>query len=59
MGQPLIESKNVLRFFPVFQLRDDVKSVKISVYVGSIIYKREAVKSEDGSIGELIHPNFI
>lgn len=57
-GQPLIDYKNALRFFPVFKFRDQMKYVKMTVYIGNRIYSRDAIQSEDKSFWQANLPDF-
>lgn len=57
-GQPLIDYKNALRFFPVFRFREETKSVKFTAYIGNRIYTREAIQSEDKSFWQANLPDF-
>lgn len=57
-GQPLIDTKNSLRFFPVYQFRNKMQKVNVRVYVGSTIWDRNAIKSEDGSFWQAGLPDF-
>ncbi|MEQ9229093.1 MAG: hypothetical protein RIF46_00310 [Cyclobacteriaceae bacterium] len=57
-GQPLINKTNVLRFFPVFALRDSTHSVKVTVYYGNKIDIEYAVRKEDGLYWESTLPKF-
>lgn len=57
-GQPLINTVNLLRFFPVFNLREVTNKVKVTLYVGNKVYTREAIKKDDGRYWEINLPTF-
>jgi hypothetical protein len=62
-GQPYINKMNVLRFFPVFTLRQEqgvgiTDTVKITIYHGSSISAREAVMMDCGKYWEVLLPKF-
>ena len=57
-GQPLIDRINVMRFLPVFAMRDYVDSVHITIFFGSKIYSRSAVSIEGGRYWEVMLPQF-
>jgi len=57
-GQPLIDSKNALRFFPVFIFREITVSVRVSAYIGSKIFNTEAIQSSDYSFWQANLPDF-
>lgn len=57
-GQPLIDRINVLRFFPVFAMRDSVQYAKVTVYYGGNIYARYATRMENGEYWEVLLPQF-
>ena len=57
-GQPMVDMVNVLRFFPVFAMRDDIDTVKVTIYYGGFIYKGNAEKMEDGGYWQALLPKF-
>ncbi|MFN8365795.1 MAG: hypothetical protein U0Y96_00975 [Candidatus Kapaibacterium sp.] len=57
-GQPVVDKINVLRFYPVYALRDSVKSVKITVYYGGSVNTRAAQKLDYGRYWEIHLPKF-
>lgn len=57
-GQPVIDRVNVLRFFPVFAMKDRVTEVEVTVYVGGRIYTRRADKLENARYWEVLLPTF-
>lgn len=57
-GQPMIGTENILRFFPVFIYRCNIKSVKVTLYIGSTIFTQNAVKYDKGSCWEVLLPKF-
>lgn len=57
-GQPLIDRINVMRFLPVFAMREYVDSVHITIFFGSKIYSRSAVSIEGGRYWEVMLPQF-
>ncbi len=57
-GQPLIDKTNVLRFYPVFALRDSIEFVKVTVYYGNKVSIQEAVKLMNGLYWESRLPTF-
>lgn len=60
-GQPMLDRLNVLRFFPVFAMRDSTYYVKVTIHYGSLgakIYSREAERSEDQAYWQVALPKF-
>ncbi|MBM4162363.1 MAG: hypothetical protein FJ217_14835, partial [Ignavibacteria bacterium] len=57
-GQPLVDRINVIRFLPVYAMRDYVQSVQITIFYGSKIYTRSAVSMENGRYWEAMLPQF-
>jgi len=57
-GQPLVDSENLLRFYPVFKFRDVTTLVKVTVYYGSLVYTRDANIMDDGRYWEVLLPHF-
>lgn len=57
-GQPLIERRNVLRFYPVFALHDSVEFVKVTVYYGNEVSSESAMKFMNGRYWESKLPEF-
>jgi hypothetical protein len=57
-GQPLINKRNLLRFYPVFVLRDSITSVNFNIYYGNEVFKTEASKFNDGLFWEAMLPEF-
>jgi hypothetical protein len=57
-GQPMVDMMNVLRFYPVFAMRDSVDAVNVTIYYGGNIYSREASHSQDRKYWEVLLPTF-
>lgn len=57
-GQLLVDVPNVLRFFPVFALRDSTYSVNVTLYYGSKISTQDATKMEEGKYWQVALPDF-
>lgn len=57
-GQPMIDMTNILRFYPVFAIRDSVRWVDVTVYHGPYIYERYAEKMDDGAYWQVLLPKF-
>lgn len=57
-GQPMIDMVNVLRFFPVFAMRDGIQKVTVTVYVGGSIFERDADCMSAKSYWEVLLPKF-
>ncbi|MBS1507714.1 MAG: hypothetical protein JSS79_13820 [Bacteroidetes bacterium] len=57
-GQPLINKRNLLRFYPVFALRDSTYSVTITIYYGNQIFIKPATPLQDGLYWEVKLPDF-
>jgi hypothetical protein len=57
-GQPLIEARNVLRFFPTFVTREQMDSVRVTVYYGPHIFTRLADRRDGGMYWEVLLPSF-
>jgi hypothetical protein len=57
-GQPMIDMTNVLRFFPVYAMRLQIDTVKVTVYYGPNIYKKPAYKFDNGHYWEVLLPQF-
>ncbi len=57
-GRPMIDKQNILRFYPIYAMRDSVKYAKLTVYYGGDIYQRDMDKLDYGSYWETILPQF-
>jgi len=57
-GQPMIDMVNVLRFYPVFAMRDSVAQVSVTVYYGGNIFERDAQRMDDGRYWQVLLPIF-
>lgn len=57
-GQPMIETKNVLRFFPVFAMRKSIETVTVTIYSGGRIYTRQADSLDGKRYWEAMLPEF-
>lgn len=57
-GQPLINERNLLRFYPVFALRDSITNVKVTIYYGSEVFIQSATRFNDGLYWEVKLPEF-
>jgi hypothetical protein len=57
-GQPIIEMRNVLRFYPVFAMRRETDSVRVTVYYGPHVFTRLADKRQEGQYWEVLLPEF-
>jgi hypothetical protein len=57
-GQPMIDMMNLLRFYPVFAVRDNVDSVVVMLYYGSKTYQRAAKPFEGKKYWEVLLPTF-
>ncbi len=57
-GQPLINERNLLRFYPVFALRDSITAVKVTIYYGSEVFIQAATKFNEGLYWEVKLPEF-
>ncbi|MBT3231847.1 MAG: hypothetical protein HN356_03450 [Calditrichaeota bacterium] len=57
-GQIIIEQINILRFYPVFWMRQDVDSVRVTIYYGNNYYTRDAIGREDQRFWEVNLPEF-
>src|SRR5687768_15174737 len=57
-GQPLIDRRNVLRFYPVFALQDSVQYVKVIIYHGNEVSVADAVRFLHGHYWESQLPEF-
>src|SRR5688572_4691384 len=53
-GQPLINRKNILRFYPVFALHDSVEYVTVTVYHGNEVSVASSVKFMNGRYWESV-----
>ncbi|MBM2816114.1 MAG: hypothetical protein HW421_2876 [Ignavibacteria bacterium] len=56
-GKPEVGKINLLRFYPVYALRDSTVAVKITIYNGSNVYIREAVKMDEGRYWQSLSPD--
>ncbi|MBI3365151.1 MAG: hypothetical protein HY033_09615 [Ignavibacteriae bacterium] len=57
-GQPMIDMVNVLRFYPVFAMRDSVDKVNVTIYYGGNIFERDANRMDDGKYWQALLPIF-
>lgn len=57
-GQPLIKTRNILRFFPVFAFRENTEKVTVAVYYGKDPFITEADKKDKGRYWEANLPKF-
>jgi hypothetical protein len=57
-GQLIIENINVLRFYPVFAMRDSVDRVNVTIYYGGNIFERDAERMDDGKYWQVLLPIF-
>jgi hypothetical protein len=57
-GQPLVDRQNVLRFYPVFALKDSVTYVKVIVYHGNEVHVSNAIRFLNGHYWESKLPDF-
>jgi hypothetical protein len=57
-GQPMIDMTNILRFYPVFSMRDNVDHVNVTIYYGGNIFSRDADKLENGKYWQTLLPIF-
>ncbi len=59
-GQPIVDRQNVLKFFPVFAMRDNIQSVKVSLDYGQnrSSKTRTADKEEHGRYWTALMPKF-
>lgn len=57
-GQILINTVNVLRFYPVFAARTSTDTVRVTVYYGPNTFTRLASKMENGRYWQVLLPPF-
>ena len=57
-GQLMADTRNILRFFPVYAMQRQIDSVQITVYYGGNIYSRRADSRKDGKYWEALLPTF-
>lgn len=57
-GQIMIEKMNLLRFFPVYAIHDDITNVEVTIYYGNKIYTRKAEKRGEGKYWQCLLPEF-
>ena len=57
-GELLIDRTNVLRFFPIFAMRDRVDSVHVTIYFGSNMYERFAQPYDNKKYWQVLLPKF-
>ena len=57
-GQPMIDMQNILRFYPIYAMRDSVTSVNVTIYYGKNIFTRDADKMDNGKYWRVLLPNF-
>jgi hypothetical protein len=57
-GQPMIDMVNVLRFYPVFAMRDSVDKMNVTIYYGGNIFERDADRIDDGKYWQALLPIF-
>lgn len=58
IGQPFIERANILRFFPLPSYVNKTNKVTVVVSYGNNLFVRDAVKSTDGIVWEILLPEF-
>lgn len=57
-GQPQIGDANVLRFYPVFAMREYIDTVRVTIYYGPHVYSRMADSYDDGRYWQVLLPKF-
>ncbi|HVZ38165.1 MAG TPA: hypothetical protein VHI13_02735 [Candidatus Kapabacteria bacterium] len=57
-GQPRITEQNVLRFFPLYSMRDAIDTVIVSIYVDNDAFSGLAYKYDGGRYWEIQLPEF-
>ena len=57
-GQPMIDMQNILRFYPIYVMRDSVTCVNVSIYYGKNIFASDADKMDNGKYWRVLLPNF-
>jgi hypothetical protein len=57
-GQLMSDMENVLRFFPVYAMQQQIDSVRVTVYYGGKIFTRYANRAISGSYWEALLPQF-
>ncbi len=57
-GQPLINTTNVIRFYPVYAFRKTTTRVNVTIYYGGEVYRREAYPIGDSLYWEAKLPDF-
>lgn len=57
-GQPMVDMQNVLRFYPVFALREYIDSVLVTIYYGPHIYTRKSDRYDEGRYWQVQLPQF-
>lgn len=58
-GQPMIERPNVLRFYPVYALRDYIDTVRVTIYYGPHIFTRNADPYDGQRYWQVLLPKFV
>lgn len=57
-GQPRIDMMNVLRFFPVFAIQENITDVSVTIFYGDNIYTGNADKMNGGQYWQTMLPDF-
>lgn len=57
-GQPLIDKNNVLRFYPVFALRQKTHEVIMTLYIGPNVFTVKALDRDDKRYWQINLPKF-
>ncbi|MGD0036280.1 MAG: hypothetical protein ABSC53_03185 [Bacteroidota bacterium] len=57
-GQPMVDMLNVLRFFPVYAMQEQIDSVRVTIYYGGKIFSRYADPLEGNAYWEVMLPEF-
>ncbi|MBN1302306.1 MAG: hypothetical protein JW995_13905 [Melioribacteraceae bacterium] len=57
-GQPQTDNPNLIRFFPVYSLKDSVKEVEITIYYGDKIFTSLTDKMSGGKYWQALLPQF-
>ncbi|MBI1806498.1 MAG: hypothetical protein HYR76_05545 [Ignavibacteria bacterium] len=57
-GQLMVDMVNVLRFYPVFAMRDSTNSVFVTIYYGGNIFSRPARQMDGGRYWQVLLPIF-
>ena len=57
-GQPMVDMTNVLRFYPVYAVRDSVDRVVVTIYYGGNVFTRSADRTDGGRYWQVLLPVF-